>query len=210
MKYGIISDIHADFPRLKTAVHALKQKEIDKLICLGDIVEPDRSTNRCIDLVKKENAVSVLGYHDHLALMCNYSLSEEERKYLESLPEEMQIQELFATHMNPLQRARKGKGMWANGGYINEQYHAKEVFDNCSHKTILVGHTHIPKVFWKNGSREFPQAGIFELKPGERYIINPGSVGYSRDSNSAISCAVLDTDKQILEILRINDGAKEK
>jgi predicted phosphodiesterase len=204
MKYGLISDIHADFARLQTAIQALKEKDISQLICLGDIVEPDRS-NGCIDLIKQENAVSLLGYHDHLAVLCNTSLSEAEREYLESLPEEMQIENMFATHINPLQKARDGKGMWSNGGYINEQYHADAVFEGCSHQIILVGHTHVPKIFWKDGSQEFSESGEFELKPGERYIINPGAVGYSRDSNPSVSCAVLDTGKYLFEVLRIKE-----
>ena len=42
-----------------------------------------------------------------------------------------------------------------------------------------------------------------KLKPGVRYLINPGSVGQPRDGNPLTSFAIYDTDSKVVTIHRI-------
>ena len=206
MRYGIISDVHEDLSRLKTAIAELSQRGVDRIISLGDIIDPDTGDIKCLDFIMKQSPLAVIGNHDKLTLTC-YPLEDLHRDYLESIPEEIQLEkDILMTHANPLQKARQGKGRWYTGSYIYNDEDAREVFENCDKKIILVGHTHIPRAFWESGSKHFEESEAFQLDRNERYILNPGAVGgYVKDTNPSISCAVLDTDKYIFEILRIKD-----
>jgi diadenosine tetraphosphatase ApaH/serine/threonine PP2A family protein phosphatase len=43
----------------------------------------------------------------------------------------------------------------------------------------------------------------YKLKPGVRYLINPGSIGQPRDGNPKASFAMYDSKKQTVTIYRI-------
>jgi predicted phosphodiesterase len=71
MRIAIITDIHEDFHMLEKASGALKQRNYDVLICLGDITgfsplfyahKPD--ANSCIDWLRQNANVSIPGNHD--------------------------------------------------------------------------------------------------------------------------------------------------
>ena len=73
MKIGIVSDIHEDAVNLEKALIALEKQNCDKVVCLGDIIGfsypnfgffDTRNAGRCIDLIKANCAVTVVGNHD--------------------------------------------------------------------------------------------------------------------------------------------------
>lgn len=77
MKIGFISDIHEDVIRLKQAIDILKQKNCDKIICLGDIVGytipyyaflKSRNSSEVIELIKQNCEISLIGNHDLFAI----------------------------------------------------------------------------------------------------------------------------------------------
>jgi predicted phosphodiesterase len=104
MKIGLICDIHEDFQSLQEALRQLERRNCDDVICLGDIVGYDTSSNgsaptldasACIAAVRSNCRYSVIGNHDLFALKKTprsthafhfpsnwYQLSLEERKSL--------------------------------------------------------------------------------------------------------------------------------
>ena len=46
-------------------------------------------------------------------------------------------------------------------------------------------------------------AGAYQLEKGERYLVNPGSIGQPRDRNPKLSFAWFDSDALTLEIIRL-------
>lgn len=73
MTIGIVSDIHEDIVHLKQALSILEKNKCDKLVCLGDIVGfsapfygyfNTRSATKCIDLIKNNFDLCVIGNHD--------------------------------------------------------------------------------------------------------------------------------------------------
>ena len=64
-KYGIISDIHANYTALKVALDYLSQVGVDKILCLGDLVGYGAEPFECIQAVKdKPNVFCIAGNHD--------------------------------------------------------------------------------------------------------------------------------------------------
>ncbi len=63
-KIAIISDIHGNLEALKTVLNDIKEKNIDEIICLGDIVAKGTHPNECIDLIRKHCHVVLKGNTD--------------------------------------------------------------------------------------------------------------------------------------------------
>ncbi len=102
-KIAVISDIHGNLEATKKVLLDIKNRGIDKVICLGDIIAKGTHSNACIDLIKENCFVVISGNtdryftqeHDMDALpeleqkRINWNrqlLTEENRKYLQSLP----------------------------------------------------------------------------------------------------------------------------
>ena len=54
MKLAFISDIHGNFSALSAVFKDLKRFNINKIYCLGDIVNYYYEPDKCIDLLKKK------------------------------------------------------------------------------------------------------------------------------------------------------------
>ena len=64
-KYGIISDIHANYAAMKVALDYLQAAGVDKILCLGDLVGYGAEPFECIQAVKdKPNVYTIAGNHD--------------------------------------------------------------------------------------------------------------------------------------------------
>ena len=64
-KYGIISDIHANYTALKVVLDYLQMAGVDKILCLGDLVGYGAEPFECIQAVKdKPNIYTIAGNHD--------------------------------------------------------------------------------------------------------------------------------------------------
>ena len=55
MRLAFISDIHGNFDALKAAMLDIKKNKIEKIFCLGDIVNYYYEPHKCIDLLIKNN-----------------------------------------------------------------------------------------------------------------------------------------------------------
>ncbi len=100
-KIAVISDIHGNLEALKTVLDDIKKRNVDKVICLGDILAKGRHFHECIELVRDNCDVVIQGNCDYYfssfdkadnpvndaRLQYNRSCTtEEDREYLKSLP----------------------------------------------------------------------------------------------------------------------------
>ncbi len=79
MRIALISDIHEDLSSLEKFLSTVKKYGVDKIYCLGDIsgynstynnYEKERNASACLQLLKKEADLILLGNHDlHAAKM---------------------------------------------------------------------------------------------------------------------------------------------
>ena len=63
-KIAIISDIHGNLEALKTVLNDIKEKNISKIFCLGDIIAKGTHSKECINLIKKNCEVIIKGNCD--------------------------------------------------------------------------------------------------------------------------------------------------
>ncbi len=61
---GVISDVHANVIALEAVLGELRQKKVDTILCLGDLVGYGPSPNETIELVRAEGLMCTLGAAD--------------------------------------------------------------------------------------------------------------------------------------------------
>ena len=104
MRIAIISDIHCNLEALKATLKDIEKRNVDKIICLGDIIAKGVHPKECIELIRKNCEIVLQGNcdfyfsveYDNISTMpeqeqkrikWNQSLiSREDRKYLLNLP----------------------------------------------------------------------------------------------------------------------------
>ncbi|RJP75072.1 MAG: metallophosphoesterase, partial [Candidatus Zixiibacteriota bacterium] len=68
MKIGFLSDIHGNLEALTAALRSLERHRTDRIVCLGDVVGYGANPGECLDLVRRQAAIQVLGNHDAAAV----------------------------------------------------------------------------------------------------------------------------------------------
>jgi diadenosine tetraphosphatase ApaH/serine/threonine PP2A family protein phosphatase len=209
MRCLVISDIHANLPALEAVLNDAKSHApgFDIVWCLGDVVGYGPEPNECIDLLRTLPHVCLAGnhdwavvgkldlrtFHESAAFVVEWTqehLTAPNMNYLRARPEELPHDDYLLVHASPREP------IWE---YITDIHVADENFDCTTAPFCLVGHTHVPVVFVKDGRTghvhvTLPSADVpVSLKRDSRYIVNPGSVGQPRDGDPRASYALLDT-----------------
>lgn len=205
MRVLIISDIHANLAALEAVLQDAAGLW-DKMWFLGDLIGYGPNPNECVALLQAYEPLALSGNHDWAVLgkldistfnteaktaivWTRQALTEETRRYLDSLPPMVVEGGFTLAHASPRQP------VWE---YILDPYTAALNFDFFDTRYCLVGHTHVP--IW------FEEEDVYQIVPhvpeygrpmqlgDNRLIINPGSVGQPRDSDPRASYAILDTE----------------
>ncbi|MDW7988421.1 MAG: metallophosphoesterase family protein, partial [candidate division WOR-3 bacterium] len=208
MRIAILSDIHSNLEALNAVLEYINDKNIEKIICLGDIVGYGASPNECIEVLLKLSPIfTVAGNHDFGVLgktdiiyfneIAQIAIKWTKKQldcrsidYLNSLPLTSVVDEAFIVHASP-----GSPDAW---NYIFDIYDAKDQFQYFDDKICFVGHSHVPRAFVfrkKSSSVEIINEKKFSVSDADcRYLINVGSVGQPRDGDPRASFVIWDTD----------------
>lgn len=218
LKYGLISDVHSNLEGLMVAIDFLG--DVDKIVCLGDVVGYGPNPNECCEIVRDKAAIVVLGNHDAAVTgrispswfnltareaieWTTEQLASTNRSFLESLPLVRETPDFVAVHATldyPL-----------SFDYVKSPYDARSTFAEMGeHQLCFIGHTHVVEYYSKKCD-ELPifqigmvDGGMIELEPDVKYIINCGSVGQPRDGNPKASVGIYDTEARVVTIERLD------
>ena len=217
MRIGIISDIHGNLEALKAVL--LELDDVERLICLGDIVGYGPDPEPCVEMIREKADVVVAGNHDWGAigktsidgfnpvaytaiLWTSDHLSEDSRNYLASLPLEHTEGEYTFAHA-----CFSVPEKWF---YIIGPDDAEKEFLYLRTMAGFVGHSHVPGIFIKSGGRvKTLFRSLVEMDDGSQFIINCGSVGQPRDGNPDATACILDTDSNEVRIIRVPYDAEK-
>ncbi len=213
MRYGIISDIHGNLEALTIVLEELENSNIDKYMCLGDIVGYGANPNECITLIREKTDIIIAGNHDHAAVgltrtdnfnpyakraveWTNKTLITENIEFLKGLSLNLVIDEtIMIVHSTPSRPE-----IW---NYIFSTYEARREFSYYSEPIGFIGHSHQPLIFHGDGERCYLyRDNRITINLEERYLINVGSVGQPRDGNPKACYCIYDNDESIVEIYR--------
>lgn len=216
MKYAILSDIHSNPEALERVLEDAWDHDVDKIICLGDIVGYGPDPAGAVDLVRNSCDVVLVGNHDAAVagktstdgfigsavdgIRRNQAqLSAEDRTWLASLPYVHSEAGFDCAH-----------GSFADADkfcYTYDHFDAKVSLRISEARFQFVGHTHVSSVWdWDQYLWDhFPspvKGDMFIAAPGHRYVVNVGSVGYPRVETTSVYC-LFDSDEGRVEFRRL-------
>lgn len=216
MRIAIISDIHANLESLNATFKDIEKRNVDKIICLGDIIAKGVHPKECVQLIRKKCDVVLQGNCDRYfceehnmqelpkqeqeRIKWNSSMiSDEEREYLLNLPFSYEfymsgsLVRLF--HATP----KKDNIVVINADTIQTKldmfYPSENTMSKNTADVVIYGHIHHP----------------YMDKIYNKTIINVGSVGNSFDvvRNPLKDSNVLETTKSNYLIIEGEYGSKE-
>lgn len=224
MRYAVFGDIHSNLEAFQAVIEVYKKEDIDRFICVGDIVGYGADPHWCIEEVQKINAEIVCGNHDWASVgrfgteYFNYAareavrwtrgiLTDGEKEFLGSLGLVINEKDFSVVH-GSLDRPDFFY-------YIIDEKSAYRCFRNMEKTNLcFVGHSHVPVVFsMEDDVIKYTYRNLIELKKAVKYIVNVGSVGQPRDGNPSAAFSIYDSDRMTVEIKRVNydiESAKNK
>ena len=231
MRTAIISDIHSNLAAIEAVLADIDGRHVDRIICLGDLIGYGPDPVACADLVAERCEWSLMGNHDFGVLYepTNFNAAAEQAAYWTRRQFERAAQDDPASGQRRWNFLGHLRVRVSDNGYlcvhgtprrpineylfpddaINNPQKLGSIFDRVEH-VCLVGHTHVPGVF--TDDQEFWKPDelterTFTVEPGQKAIVNPGSVGQPRDGDPRASYAILDTGdgsaKHTIEFFRL-------
>jgi len=213
MRYAIISDIHGNLEALKAVLQDIKDQQVDKVVCLGDVVGYGPAPNECVQLIRENADVCLMGNHDYAAigkepieyfnkfarqaiLWTRRQLTPENLAFLEERPFTYIEGDVTFVHSSPYRPEE-----WI---YIISARDALPHFNYMQTRIAFVGHSHVAigvakdeHHFWtwvENGE---------QLHKNARYIINVGSVGQPRDGDPRSCYGVYISEEDVFYFRRV-------
>lgn len=186
-RIAIFSDVHANLTALETVLDNIKKRNINKIICLGDIVYKGVSPAETIDIIKNKCDVVLQGNCDeHMAgdgasanrYWTRQKIGEERAKYLKNLPK---CHELYLSghlvrlfHASPFSLDALYNPMYSNKNSKNENREIEKpemMFEN----TEFIGKNKDDKIPDIVGYGHIHTPHIVRFK--NKTLFNTGSVG---------------------------------
>jgi predicted phosphodiesterase len=211
MRYGVISDVHANREALDAVCRRLDAAHVERVICLGDIVGYHAHPNECVARIRERCDLVIAGNHDRAAAG---TLDPAEFVFVARRAIAWTRGVLDPAHATYLARlasfARLDHATCLVHGALapepNDLLHVSSPQRIASNLDALArrperlcwfGHTHRPMVHaWRAGRiASSPGVDSVALADGTRYLINPGSVGQPRDGDPRAACAICDDDR---------------
>jgi len=202
MKIAVISDIHGNYDALVAVLKKAKKEGVEHLLVLGDIVGYYYHPDKILNAISNWSYDIIKGNHEYILedLIANPSLGEsirlkygsghkeaieklspEQLDFLKDLPETKSVQldtiSILMSHGSP----------WSNDFYIYPDCE-KDIIVKCDsevHDFVLIGHSHY----------------AFAIKNENSMLINPGSVGQSRQTGGKASWCIINTLNGCFQLL---------
>lgn len=195
MRIAVISDIHSNIYALETVLGDIETKNVDLVVCTGDLVGYGTRPNEVIETLKKNKILTIMGNYDdaigNLKIVCGCDYPDpkdaekaglsmhftgqttkvENKEYLRNLPKE-----LIFNFDNKTIRFVHGSTRLINEYLKENSKEADEVMSELVEDILVCGHTHIP----------------YAKYYGEKLLINAGSVGKPKTGSPDANYVIID------------------
>jgi len=186
MRIAVISDVHGNIFALESVLEDIKGRNVDEIVCTGDLVGYGPFPNEVIARIKEEGIKTIQGNYDdaignkRIACGCDYKTeraqkigmssinytametSEENKDFLANLPFsltlELEDQTALFVHGSP----RK-----INEYLYEDSQEVKEVAQELTEDILVCGHTHLP----------------YHKIINDKHMMNVGSIGKPKHGN---------------------------
>ncbi|MBR2525638.1 metallophosphoesterase family protein [bacterium] len=204
MKFAVLSDIHGNMFALRAVLEDMKQFDIERVFCLGDLAMAGPEPDKTVDFVKTQDWTVIQGNTDEMIayfnddiyesvksgapIMANAleqdvkEISSENKQYLKNLPinKTFEVDELkiLLVHGSP---RRNNENIFPN----MDMDVIEDIFTDVDADIIFCGHTHIPCGYQTRSKIT---------------VVNDGSVGRPFTENPQACYVVADITNGKLEI----------
>jgi predicted phosphodiesterase len=220
---AFISDIHGNLEALLAVLREIKNKGIEKIICVGDVVGYGADPGACIEIIRENEIPSVQGNHDFYVcsdrgirsinraayvsiLWTKENVSPEQKEWLSQLPLVFEFESISVVHSS-----LKDPDAW---DYVLDKEQAEKCFSVQNTAITIIGHSHRPYIFCKSDNTITGDVLHTEIyNKLNKYIVNTGSVGQPRDNQSTASYLIYDAMRCMFSIERVEydvETAKRK
>lgn len=233
MRLLLLSDIHSNLEALEACLAAAP--EYDLAVNLGDIVGYGASPNEVTECVRDVCKLSVRGNHDKAttglmdlkdfnpvaglaALWTRQQLKPHNLEWLRAVPQ------------GPLFVPELSQAQFVHGSPVDEDEYVVTPQDAIEPLLVspmqftFFGHTHLQGAFSASELNpsafrpEYKTVGNgemleFPVRDGQRYLVNPGSIGQPRDGDWRAAFALWNTDTHVVTFCRVPydlKGAQER
>jgi len=225
MRYLVLTDIHANLEALEACIADAIPRGFEQTLVLGDLVGYGADPNAVVERIQGLAPVAIVrGNHDKVACGVEQAegfnavarsaakwtldvLKPPYREWLAALPEgPVDVDDVVQIcHGSPFDE----------DAYIFDELDAVRALKVANRPLCLFGHTHYPVTFELSedtfdnvGAGSTPQPHI-QMRPGCKYLINPGSVGQPRDGDPRAAYALVDTQLRRIELCRVKYPVEE-
>jgi predicted phosphodiesterase len=226
LRHAVVSDIHGNIHALKAVLEDIKANNVDKIMCLGDVVGYGPKPRSCLSEAFDFDLV-LMGNHEEAVLYGALGFNDKARQAIEWTK-----QELMSAHspgnggnedenrkmwdfIGGLQISHTdGEFLFVHGSpreptreyiFIQDRFdHQKmnDLFAAFDKRVCFVGHTHIPGVFEEPYSFvSLEDCACEYTRNDKKVILNVGSVGLPRDGDPR-ACYVL-VDEHTITFRRV-------
>ncbi len=191
MRVGLLSDIHGNRIALEAVCADLP--DVDRLVCAGDVVGYNPWPADCVDFLREQDVLTVMGNHDRAVVsetefrfnemaqagveVAKKQLEAPQLEWLRSLPDERLVAEgaIKLVHGHPDDPDR----------YTHPEAFSPRLLEDQD--VLVLGHTHVQHV----------------EQYAEGIVVNPGSVGQPRDGDPKAAYAVVDLESMTVDPRRV-------
>ena len=204
MRYAVVSDIHANLQAWNSVLLDIREQDIDRIICLGDIVGYGPNPVEVLESVHANIDYFVLGNHD--AVVCDKMSSDLFNDDATTIINWTKgaLNRNAVSLLKKIPLTLKGKNFRCSHGafvapgvfdYIFTEEDALESFNAVEEQLLFCGHTHLPGIFVLGNSGVAHQVNTqnFCLEANKRYIVNVGSVGNPRSGYPVATYCIYDS-----------------
>ncbi len=219
MKTAIISDLHSNIEALTVVLAHIESQGITDVVCLGDVIgygpNPRETLTACRNV-----RFCLMGNHEEAVLFYGEDFNPKARQALEWTKEQLNSPEFDRTENyemwnflgNLRETVTEGDVLFVHGSPrvptkeymvpsdVKNPEKMQEVFAMIP-GLCFVGHSHIPGVYTEDlkflspSAPENGEGKTWVGQPGQKALINVGSVGQPRDGDPRASYAVVEGRK---------------
>jgi len=212
MKFAVLGDIHANLEALEAVVRDAQAQQCTSFACVGDLVGYNSNPTECLAVIRDLDIPCVKGNHDEYASTDDCldavnpraeaairwtrdQLSPQDKQWLRDLKYVRAVAGFTIVHAT-----LDAPHRW---GYVFEKFAAAASFTYQTTSVCFYGHTHLPLTFWRDSLVHSGSYSKFKVEPGNKYLVNVGSVGEPRDGSTLAAYVIYDLGENTIELRRV-------
>jgi diadenosine tetraphosphatase ApaH/serine/threonine PP2A family protein phosphatase len=215
MRYLVLSDLHSNLQALEAVLAEATGLGYDHALLLGDLVGYGGDPLPVMDVAMAITPLTVIrGNHDKV---CAGLAPASDFNDAARIAAEWTASVLDADHLRTLAELPEGPVQVApdvqicHGAPFDEDYYifdeadAARALESAGARVCLFGHTHIQTLFASTLDPfvETAESGIFRLPQTGPALINVGSVGQPRDGDPRAAYGLLDLERGVIHLRRV-------